>query len=194
MTTQFATLKDSELIQLTLAGDNDCFTALIDRHLQAVKRRITLIARRGIDVDDLLQETLLKVWRHLSTFRSEATFRTWMTRVAINELLQSHRRSGVRPHYEVFSTLDRIASPQESPLELLTRVETSETVRGAIALLPTKYRQVVIHRDFEQLSIKETARSLAATIPAIKIRLFRARRMLATVLNDGECRGRRRDA
>lgn len=49
------------------------------------------MARNGTDADDLLQDVLFKVWRRLSTFRSESSFRTWMTRVVINEVLQAYR-------------------------------------------------------------------------------------------------------
>src|ERR1700693_5341540 len=80
-----ATFEDSALIKLALAGQTECFMVLTNRHLPAVRRRIGSIVPNRADVDDLLQEVLLKVWRHLSTFRSQSSFRTWMTRVAINE-------------------------------------------------------------------------------------------------------------
>src|SRR5271169_2908119 len=85
-----ATFEDSALIKLALEGQTECFTVLTNRHLPAVRRRIASIVPNTTDADDLLQEVLLKVWRHLSTFRSESTFRTWMTRVAINVALQSY--------------------------------------------------------------------------------------------------------
>ena len=97
MTPSIATFEDSTLIKLALAGQTECFTALIDRHLAAIKRRIGSTAPNAADADDILQEVLLKVWRHLSTFRSESSFRTWMTRVAMNEVLQSYRRKRRNP-------------------------------------------------------------------------------------------------
>src|ERR1700728_3548499 len=92
MTPPLATFEDSTLIALALAGQNECFAALIDRHLAPIRKRIASVVRNAADVDDVLQETLLKAWRRLSTFRSESSFRTWLTRVAINEALQSYRR------------------------------------------------------------------------------------------------------
>jgi RNA polymerase sigma factor (sigma-70 family) len=92
MTTPLAAFEDGALINLALAGHAECFTLLVDRHLTAIKRCIGSMVRDRIEADDLLQEVLFKIWRRLSTFRSEASFRTWMTHVAINEVLQSHRR------------------------------------------------------------------------------------------------------
>jgi RNA polymerase sigma-70 factor, ECF subfamily len=92
MTPPLATFDDNALISMTLAGQPECFAVLMDRHLFAVKRQVFSMLRNTIDADDLVQEVLLKVWRSLSTFRSEASFRTWMTRVAINEVLQWYRR------------------------------------------------------------------------------------------------------
>ena len=97
MTRPLARFEDSTLIKLALEGQTECFAVLMDRHLIAVRKRIASMVGNATDAEDLLQEVLLKVWRHLSTFRSESSFRTWMTRVAINEALQFYRRERCRP-------------------------------------------------------------------------------------------------
>jgi RNA polymerase sigma-70 factor (ECF subfamily) len=183
-----ATFEDSALIKLALAGEDECFMVLANRHLPSVRRRIASIIRNTADVDDLLQEVLLKVWRHLSTFRSESTFRTWITRVAINEALQSYRREQRRPIHQALGDFDTFASPNESPLQSLTRADTAKVVRKAIVELPAKYRQILILREFEQLSVQEIAQSLHSNIPAVKTRLFRARLMLLAALQRSKTR------
>src|ERR1700719_5426597 len=97
MTRPLARFEDSTLIKLALEGQTECFAVLMDRHLIAVRKRIASMIGNATDAEDLLQEVLLKVWSHLSTFRSESSFRTWMTRVAINEALQSYRRERRSP-------------------------------------------------------------------------------------------------
>ena len=178
MTPPLASFEDSVLIELALAGQSECFTVLMDRHLVAVKRCIGSMVRNAADSEDLVQEVLLKVWRHLSTFRSQSSFRTWMTRVAINEALQSYRRERRRPICQALADFDTFASSNESPLQSLTRAETTQVVRKAVVDLPAKYRQVLILREFEQLSVGEIAQSLHSSIPAVKTQLFRARLML----------------
>jgi RNA polymerase sigma-70 factor (ECF subfamily) len=104
---------------------------------------------------------LLKVWKHLSTFRSESSFRTWMTRVAINEALQNCRRERRQLAYQPSYDLDILASPGELPHHAVARIEAIQLVRRAVLGLPAKYRQVLILRDIEELSTKETAGCVA---------------------------------
>jgi RNA polymerase sigma-70 factor (ECF subfamily) len=179
MTPPLRAVEDSALIEMILAGQSECFTLLMDRHVAAVRRRIRSMVRSAADLDDLLQEVLLKVWLHLSTFRAESSFRTWMTRVAINEALQAHRRDQCGPpRSQELRDLDTLASPVESPYRSLARTEEIHAVRTAVMKLPAKYKQVLILRDLDQFNTLETAQSLQVSIPAVKTRLVRARLML----------------
>jgi len=114
-----ATYEDSTLISLALRAHNDCFAVLMDRHLAATRKRIRSMVPDASGLDDLLQEVALKIWCHLGTFRSESSFRTWMTRVAINEPLQSYRRERSRPRPEPLGDFHAFASPGQSPYSLL---------------------------------------------------------------------------
>lgn len=174
--------EDSALIRMVLAGRTECFTVLTIRHVRALRRRIGSIVRNATDVEDLLQEVLTKAWLRLSTLQSKSAFRTWITRVATNEALQSWRRDRSRPICQAFGDFDTLASASESPLQALIRGETTRIVRNAVRELPGKYEQVLNLREFEELSMKEIAESLHLSIPAVKSRLFRARRLLQTAL------------
>lgn len=186
MTPHFAKFADSTLIKLALEGQTECFAVLIDRHQEAVRRRIASMVGNKPDADDLLQETLLKVWHHLPTFRLESSFRTWMTRIAINEVLQAYRRDKCRPVCLAPSDLDAFASHGESPHQSVARVELTRAVRRAVERLPIKYSQVLILRDLKQLSQQETARCLRSNIPTVKSSLFRARqKLLASLQRSG---------
>ncbi len=171
-------LEDGALIKLVLAGQPDCFSVLMNRHLAIVKQRLRALVRNAAEADDLLQEVLLKVWLRLSTFRSESSFRTWITRIAINEALQSFRRERCRRIAYGFYDFDSIASPCESPCQSLANREKTQTLRNAVATLPAKYRQVLILRDFEELTEIETAYALHLSLTAVKTRLRRARLLL----------------
>jgi RNA polymerase sigma-70 factor (ECF subfamily) len=183
MTSPLATFEDSILIKLALGGQAECFSVLMDRHSAVLKRRIGSMVRNANDAEDLLQEVFLKVWRHLSTFRSESCFRTWMISLAVNEVLQFYRRE---QHWRWFQVTgddpDALASPYESPYQSLARKEATHAVRSAVAGLSPKYKKVLILRDLEELSVRETAQWLQSSIPAVKTRLFRARHMLLAAL------------
>ena len=183
MRPHLATFEDATLIELALAGQPECFSALMDRHLVAVKKRIGTLVRNATDRDDVVQEVMFKVWLHLSTFRSESSFRTWMIRVAINESLQIYRRERCRPSCQPLGDFDKFASPVESPFQSVARVERAQAVRSAVVGLPAKYRQVLILHDLEQRSARETARSLQSTIPAVKTQLHRGRLLLSSALD-----------
>jgi len=131
--------------------------------------------------DDFVQEAFLKAWLHLDSFRSESSFRTWITRIAMNEVMQFYRRELKAP-VRAFADLDTFASSFESPFHSLERKEAAERVRSAIAKLPAIYREVLVLRSFKQLSEAETARSVHGAVPMVKTRLFRARQLLTAAL------------
>jgi RNA polymerase sigma-70 factor (ECF subfamily) len=177
-----AACADGVLIQMAIDGHNDCFSVLMDRHLVALKRRLRPMVSNEADLDDLVQEVLLKTWLHLATFRSESNLRTWMIRIGINQARQSYRMTQCRPVCQPLDEFAGIASPGESPHQRLLRDETTNAVRGAVARLPAKYREVLVLHDLTELCDKETAERLQTTIKAVKARLFRARGMLSTKL------------
>ena len=116
----------------------------------------------------------------LAVIPSEASFRTWITRVAINEVLQQYRQRGAIA--QSATALYDFVSQQESALDTLVRREARDTVRTDFARLPEKYRLVLIVRDLDEMTTKEAARRLWAGTALVKTRLFRARQMLATAI------------
>ena len=177
-----ANLEDRALIEMAVAGQDEGFSALMNRHQAAVRKCIGSVIRNRSDVEDLVQDTFLKVWLRLSTFRFEANFRTWITSVAINEALGSYRRQRCRPFCSVPVNLETFRSLCESPEEALARLEALRTVRSAIAGLPKKYREILILCEFEQLTGKEAARRLKSSLSSTKTRLYRARHLLSAAL------------
>jgi len=189
MTKPFSTLDDSSLIKLALEGDAECFSALIDRHLSVIQKRIRSMVRNQADSEDVAQEVVIKVWRRLSTFREESSFRTWMTRIAINEVLHSYRQHHRLPDYRSPHDFRAVPSPADSPQQAFIRLQEIQAVRNAVRDLPNKYRRVLILRDLEELTAGQTAQMLESTVPAVKTRLFRARRMLSAALQRLNLRG-----
>jgi RNA polymerase sigma-70 factor (ECF subfamily) len=173
---------DSVLINLVLAGNAECFGVLMDRHLAAVRGRIRRMTRSISDADDIMQEVQLKIWRHLGSYRSESSFRTWMTRVAINEALQFYRKADRFPLVLDPAELAELTSPSESPFQACVRAELTERLKAAVERLPAKHKQVVVLHNLQELSLQETAQELQATTPAVKTQLFRAKAALSKAL------------
>ena len=182
MTENMAMLDDKTLIEMTMAGQAECFSALMDRHAIAARRCISLIVRQIPDIEDILQNTLLKAWVNLSSFRFEASFRSWLIRVAMNEAFAHHRYYRHRPPCSDPANLDHLSCTRESPEQLLQHSEAKRILHVAIARLPSKYREIVSLCDIQQLTAIETARHLKSTVASVKSRRFRARNMLSTAL------------
>lgn len=181
-----ALVEDNTLIQRSLAGDPESFAQLVNRHRGYVQSQICRILRNHPDAEDLLQDVFLKVWSRLGSFRSESTFRTWVTRVAVNQTLMLIRREQCRPRCQPIDNVHRLVCPGELTDHCLVRSEEAHELRRAVRRLPCIYRSVVTLHDLDQLSLKETARRVKATIPAVKSRLFRGRQMLqAAMQNSG---------
>jgi RNA polymerase sigma-70 factor (ECF subfamily) len=179
MTPSRLTLEDNALVELTLAGETDYFSDLMNRHAAAVRNFLSQMVQNRSDLDDLVQDTFAKAWVRLSTFRFEATFRTWLMSVALNEALTLYRRRKCRLSSPAMVDLDALASKCESPFQTFVNIEASVRVRTAVQKLPCKYREVLVLCDLEQLTVGETAKRMKASIPLVKTRLFRARQMLA---------------
>jgi len=175
-------LPDEVLIEMAVAGRSDCFSVLVDRHLTAVRRHVRAMVPNEPDQEDVMQEVLLKVWRHLADFRLECNLRTWMIKIAINEIRQWHRRRTSRQVLQPLDDSGPITSIQDSPEKRLLRNEVARAVRRGLAALPAKYRDVLVLRYLEENTGDETATFLGMTVPAFKSRTYRARRLLSTKL------------
>jgi RNA polymerase sigma-70 factor (ECF subfamily) len=174
--------EDDTLIKRVLAGDEESFAVLVERHIGSIRKCIACIVRNDSDTEDVVQDVLLKLWSRLSTFRSESTFRSWATRVAVNETLMLYRRERNWRTPTLIEDLDRLEDPREMTDQTLIRAEVVREVRRALERLPRLYSTVLILRDLEQLSLKETAQRVNATVPAVKTRLFRGRLLLSAAI------------
>jgi RNA polymerase sigma-70 factor (ECF subfamily) len=106
--------------------------------------------------------------------------------IANNEAVMFHRREQRRRKRETPCESDTVACRSEPADRALIRVEVNRAIHLAILSLPTRYREVVIRRDVEELSLEETAKRLKATLSGVKTRLFRGRRKIAAVLRSRE--------
>lgn len=108
------------------------------------------------DVDEIVQDAFLKAWVHLSKFRFEASFRTWITRVALNESLTLYRRQRCRPFHSAPVGLESLPSAGESPYQVFAGSEVRVMVHAAIARLPAKYREVIEYFASEDSALQGT--------------------------------------
>jgi RNA polymerase sigma-70 factor (ECF subfamily) len=185
---------EAELIRRICSGEKELFYELVRPYERAVFAAAMSILGNQADAEEASQEAVLKALSHLSSFRSEARFSTWLTTIAINEARLKLRKD--RRH--LFESVDEPNSNEEGdyfpkdfadwreiPSESLRRKELRDALKRAMAALPEKYREVLVLRDIQQMSIEETAQSLGISTANVKTRLLRARLQMRDALAPG---------
>jgi len=181
------------LIDDTLQGRTEAFADLVRPHLTSLNRMARLRLRSDSDAEDVVQESVLRAFCHLDQFRRDASFKTWLNSIAFNEVI--HLRRGRA--YTHVQPLDEcraasLADSTRSPYLQLQQRQERERLHRALTQLPEKYRLLIQLRDLHELSIAETAQSLAMTVGAVKTRHHRARKLLVRSLAGAKARGTRK--
>jgi len=177
--------EEADLICKILGGQRDLFADLIAPHVKPLLHTIRANTGSNPDVEDIIQQTVIKAFTHLEQFRFRARFRTWFIQIGLNEARQWRRKAGSSR----FVALDASAlktlpagHERQSPLVECHRNEVIVRLRDALGRLPEEYRTIILLRDLEELSLPEVAERLRLTLPAVKTRHWRARRRIAKLL------------
>ncbi|MGC1298108.1 MAG: sigma-70 family RNA polymerase sigma factor [Alloacidobacterium sp.] len=178
--------RETALIAAILAGEREKFHDLIRPYERQVYLTALTLVKDETEAEDVAQEAILRAYRKLASFRGDAKFSTWLIAITLNEArtrLREQRRAS-------FDSLDghdaeegdytpaALTDWREVPSEALERQEIRELMRQAVAELPDPFRQVVVLRDIEELSVNETAEALGISIALVKVRTHRARLLL----------------
>jgi RNA polymerase sigma-70 factor (ECF subfamily) len=177
---------EHKLIEALKSGKEEAFDEFLNTYGARLHSFASRMCRNEEDAKDVVQETLIGVFKSLKDFRGEGRFRAWFFAIAANACRKMKRKGKFEPEQEL--SLDDfiptahgegqkpdIADWSQNPDELFRRAELKMQVETAIADLPPLYRVVLILRDMEQLTTQETAQSLNLSPEAVKSRLHRAR-------------------
>jgi RNA polymerase sigma-70 factor (ECF subfamily) len=193
---QFATKAvardDLDLVHATQDGDVSAFEELVERYDRKLLRIAEHITHNREDSQDVVQEAFLKAFQHLSDFREDSQFSTWLFRITVNQALMKLRK--LRTTKEVSFDEDFQADGDMLPREITDWTPNPEehyraselrdilikTLKGLRPIL----RTVFVLRDIEGLSIAQTAEVLNLSPAAVKARLWRARLQLRELLNE----------
>ncbi|HEX9760688.1 MAG TPA: sigma-70 family RNA polymerase sigma factor [Candidatus Acidoferrales bacterium] len=178
---------DLVLVESALQGDNRAFEALVRHNEKRVYRTTLAITANPADAEEAMQETFIKAFVNLASFRRDSRFSTWITRIAVNESLQILRRRRPTDSLDDPQTPEAMFRPQRieiwgDPERRFAAQQVKEIVEHGIAALPRTYRVAIVLRDIEQLSNDEAAQALGLSVPALKSRVLRARLMLREAL------------
>jgi len=189
-------LSDADLVLRAKSGELDPFETVTSRHERRIYSLAMRILRHQQDAEDATQQTFLSALENLDSFRGEASFQTWLLRIATHAALKTIRkREGLKTvsleeatepedSYDDIQHPKFIADWRQSPEHLVEKRETQRLLDDALARLDDKHRLVFLLRDVEGLSIKETAQVLGLTQANTKVRLLRARLQLREQLTE----------
>lgn len=176
--------EDHYYIEETLHGNNHAYEILVDRYKSMVFTMAIRITKNREDAEEIAQDTFLKAFKSLATFKGESKFSTWVYKIAYYgslDYLKKKNRQVEKDAVDISEVYN--LSSLESVLEDIERKERLAVLKDAIQKLSEKDSTIVTLYYFEELSIKEIAIVTGLTPEVLKVRLFRSRKQLANILH-----------
>ncbi len=170
---------DTELVQRAQRGDSPAFDELIIRYQ---KRVSSLVYRYVEDRDcasDLVQDIFLKIYTNIKRFKGDASFSTWLFRIAVNDCIDYKRRLKVRRETSLDAITEKGFDPrddrQDAQIEmgLLTRIE-NKRIRSLVDQLDPDQKMILVMKVYEEMTFEDIARVMGAPLSTIKSRLYKA--------------------
>jgi RNA polymerase sigma-70 factor (ECF subfamily) len=187
------TLDDGALVERARQRDGAAVRLIMQRHNRRLFRTARSVLHDDAEAEDVVQETYVRAFTHLDSFRGEAQLSTWLTRIALNEALGRFRRRRITVGLKDIDTINDQAEArviylpsarQDSDPEAATaQAEVRRLLERAVDQLPEHFRMVFMLRDIEEMSVEETASHLGLRPETVKTRLHRARRLLRQSLD-----------
>ena len=176
---------EEQVIAQALAGDQRAYVTLVDRHQAAIFHIINRIVHNDEAARDLVQETFMKAFASLATYRSEYRFSTWLYKIAANSSIDYLRKKRIQALSldHPLETEDgrmevEVADVRYDPEAEFMRKQQRSSIGEAIESLPPKYREVINFRHRDDKSYEEIAELLGIPVGTVKARIFRARELL----------------
>ncbi|MGH8157456.1 MAG: RNA polymerase sigma factor [Rhodanobacter sp.] len=189
----YGALDDQALVALVRDGQREAFRPIMQRCNQRLFRIARSVVGDDFEAEDVLQESYMRAYNKLDTFRGDSTLLTWLTSIVLNEargrLRRRHTMVGLEQvdaapddTHRVIQFPSRFGS--EDPAAAAARTQIRHLLEQAIDKLPPAFRTVYVMREIEECSVEETASQLAIKPETVKTRLHRARRLLRASLQD----------
>ncbi|HEX5315969.1 MAG TPA: sigma-70 family RNA polymerase sigma factor [Candidatus Kapabacteria bacterium] len=191
---EYRALAEEELVRLFQAGGvgdarstkDAAFTEIVERY----QKRIYFAARKLVhgdhdEADEIAQETFVKAYQALGTFRSEAKLYTWLYRIMMNAAIQRSRKTKSRPTVDLES-IQELAEEGVAPEDQLLKSETTRLIESAIETLPPKQQRVFMMRFYEEIPYEEIAIIVGTSVGGLKANYFHAVKKIGEYLHAQE--------
>lgn len=184
-------MRDEAVVGRVLGGDRDAYAMLVDRYTAMVFGVAGRYARDEAETEDLAQDIFIRAYRGLSGFRSDASFSSWLYRIAVNRC-RDHAKSArssreermAHPALEAAASLRDPSGAGRTPEAEFERRALGARLRAALEELDPAHAVPFLMRYEERLSYREMAGRLGATEGSLKVRVHRARKTLRDLLGE----------
>lgn len=186
---------DAELVRLAQGGDERAFQALVVKYQRRIARHVARYVRRASDVEEVVQDAFIRAYRGLASFRGDASFYSWLYRIATNAAFSFLKKDSMEVQGD--ERLDEAFEPgvtdEQTPERVLLAKQIGEAVERAMARLQPELAEALLLYEVEGKSYKDIAQMLGTPIGTVRTRIFRAREFIARRLEPvlGPARDRR---
>ena len=176
-------LTDEQLVELAISDDPNAFGEIVKRWERKIFALCFGMLSREEEAKDAAQETFIAAFRNLKNFRGDAKVSSWLHRIAVNQCLTTMRRA--RSRSESFlddedQTAEKvfIAPSRQMPSRTTEQSERLHFVRQAVQSLPVDLRQIIVMKEFEEMTFQEISEVLDLPLSTVKSRLYTALKQL----------------
>jgi RNA polymerase sigma-70 factor (ECF subfamily) len=176
-------LTDEQLVELAVKENPEAFGEIVKRWERKIFALCFGMLMREDEAGDAVQETFISAFRNLKNFRGEAKVSSWLHRIAVNQCLTKKRREKTRS--ETFLDDDDnseekffVAPLEKTPLRQTEQNERLNYVRQAVQSLPSDLKQVIVMKEFEEMTFQEISETLELPLSTVKSRLYTALKQL----------------
>jgi len=187
-------VSELDLVKQCQAGNTEAFDQLVTRYRTRVFAMIYNMVHNEQDAWDLAQDSFVKAWKSIRSFRGRSSFYTWIYRIVMNVTIDWLRKKQVKGAGTEFNDAIQLREiepasrtvPKADPLphERMERSEIRARIDNAIAQISPEHRAVILMKEIEEMQYHEIAEALGCSIGTVMSRLFYARKKLQNLLRD----------
>ncbi|AUP78241.1 RNA polymerase sigma factor [Flavivirga eckloniae] len=177
------TINDQHYINLVISGDTSAFEVLVERYKDLVFTLTLRMLKNREEAEEVAQDTFVKTYKSLHRFKGDSKFSTWIYKIAYNTSLDRLKKN--KKHFNDVAIDEFTAHQLKTIDDALDRLESEErkkSIQDCIALLPGDDSFLLTLYYFEDQSLEEISKAMGITPNNVKVKLFRSRKKLATIL------------
>jgi len=177
------TNNDQTIINQIIEGDTNAFTVLVDRYKDLVFTLALRMMKNKEEAEEVSQDTFIKIYKYLPKFKGDSKFSTWIYKVAYNTCLDRLKKN---KRQQNTVAIDEYTEHQvktiDSALDKIEEQEKQQAIKKCLELLPSQDSFILTLYYFEELSLDEISKITGLKPNNVKVKLFRSRKKLATIL------------